>query len=141
MDNLFICATPYHIILACGICKNRFKKNSNTILIYQNFKMDNLSLTNIKMIFNNVIILDGELEKKKFKYLQRIELNKNILKEIDKKILSYQYKNIFIYNDNTLETQYILNKVSKLNLNCNFIGVEDGSSVYNGMKVKNKNIF
>lgn len=137
MNNLFICATPYHIILASGICKNRFKQDKNTILIYENFNLDDININSIKSVFDEIIIIDGELSKCELNILGMIKLKNKIVNDLKTNILKHKYDNIFVNNENTVESQYVINKLKRLNKNINIIGIEDGSSVYNGLNIEN----
>ncbi|MDY3001342.1 MAG: hypothetical protein SOR73_06695 [Romboutsia timonensis] len=140
MKNLFIVHTPYHLILACGLCEE-INNEEKDILIYKDFNTENLDLNLIKKKFRNVYFYDTKI----YKVVDIPKINgliksRSKIKNI-KKLIQYKYNRIFVFNEVFIETQYIINKRKK-SKNSEVIYIEDGTNAYMQTKIgrNSKNI-
>lgn len=123
--NIYICRTPYHIIISCLHITNTRHKNNFLIVIKDfDFKMIE-NLININNCFKRVMILDGLNTKNKI--IRKIKTLKNLF-TIKQNIKSSQKNNYYIFNDIKLEEKFIIS-ITKENNNLYYI--EDGSAPYN----------
>lgn len=128
MRKLFIVHTPYHLILAAGICKEKKMKNTD-ILIYNDFDLNSVDLSNINNLFENVYLYDKDVFKiLNIPKLKTFSMVKSKLKNI-KGLIKNKYCKIFVFNESLLETQYIIDK-KVINNEAEIIYVEDGSNAY-----------
>lgn len=128
MRNLFIVHTPYHLILASGLCK-KDKVEKNDILIYKDFDLSSIDMKNIESIFSNVYLYDkNSYIKVNIPKLKTIFMIKSKLKNINR-LIKFSYNKIFVFNESLIETQYILNK-KIVDEKSEIIYVEDGSNAY-----------
>lgn len=137
MKSLFIVHTPYHLILAAGICKEQNMKDTD-ILIYKDFDINSIDLDNIKDLFENVYLYDKNIfTVLNIPKLKTFSMIKSKLKNINS-LVKNKYHKIFIFNESLLETQCILNK-KVINKKAEIIYVEDGSNVYIKTEDRKKN--
>lgn len=137
MENLFICRTPYHLILSVGTIKNKYKNDDNTIILIKDFDISNIDIENIKLNCKKLLVLDGNntvCNRKIAKFYLPIKQIELLHKSVNIKNIS----KIIIFNDSNILEQYIMNKV--YTNNCEIIAFEDGSCIYNNNKIYKSNI-
>lgn len=128
MKNLFIVHTPYHLILASGLCED-IDNEEKDILIYKDFNIESLDLNLIKKKFRNVYFYDKKIYKAvNIPKIKGLIESKSKINNI-KKLIKCKYNRIFVFNESLIETQYIINKRKKSE-NSEVIYIEDGSNAY-----------
>ena len=130
--ELYLTATPYHILLSSGLALNN-NKNKKFLVIRPDFPNYDLIMKSFKMWkncpFDDIILLNGNFSPK---YKKMNSSLKYLLSSVDnlnkvKKIPIFKNKaNIYVFNDNFPEYQYLCHK-NKTGKN---IYVEDGSAAY-----------
>ncbi|BAP60498.1 hypothetical protein MMKA1_03810 [Methanococcus maripaludis KA1] len=143
--DIYLTATPYHILLAIGHSSDNKKSDNKKILVlrpdFLNYKLmiKSLELWD-KCPFYKIILLNGNFSQNSFKIkhkrlsyiLSSIDNIPKIKKLVDS--LKDCGKNIFIFNDTIPEFQYICYE-NKINNNTY---IEDGSAAYSSNKtIKN----
>ncbi|WP_129597799.1 hypothetical protein [Methanohalophilus profundi] len=137
MKDVYICFTPYHIILSCAIAFAKNDKIENDLIIQPSFPNVDNFIDGIKEwndnLFNEIIEIPGRYESKprNIKIISTIE---NIYKyKRANQLLKRKYNhtminNLYIFNDCSLSGQ-LLAYLNDQNGGCN-IYVEDGMAAY-----------
>lgn len=148
MNNLYVCFTPYHLLVSIVNSLSN-KETNSTILMVNHYEGSFEFYTRAKKEFENINFHneDEKIFKKIYDGLSNKPIKKiltyfnggmkNIFSEIKyekiDKLLDFN-ENIFSFNDNTLTTQYILSKNKEISL------IEDGYSNYEAL-MKKTNLF
>ena len=140
MKNLFIVHTPYHLMLAVGVCKTHINQISD-ILIYKDFNIYSIDLEEINFIFNNVYIYDKHnYPKINIPKIRDLIISRYKINHINN-LIKNRYNQIFVFNESLIETQYIINK-KIINKQSKITYIEDGANAYiKTYRGKNSNTF
>ncbi len=129
MKNLFLVHTQYHLLLSIGIILEKGTYD-NDILIYDSLNLKNINVEKLYNVFKNIMFYNSEDMNNYINIPKLKTLSSNINRKIKiNKLIDFNYKKVFIFNDSILETQYIINKLYKKS---EIIYVEDGSVIYLG---------
>ena len=128
MENLFVCHTQAHLILATGLSLGRFKNDDNTLILFRDFELKRSLECRIKQLFNNCIILKGNTSASK-SLISRIRWHREDNRILRKSIIE-PYDRVFAVCDWTPPVQYCLKRCLDLNNKTEFIWLEDGILAY-----------
>lgn len=137
MKNLFIIHTPYHLLLSIAIILDK-KLYDNEVLIYDDLHINNLDIDKLSKIFMHIIYYNKKNNNNYYSFIEKLKniyFNRLRKKKI-RTLINFDYKQVFIFNDSIIETQYIIDKSYK---NSDIIYVEDGSVIYLDSFKLNKN--
>lgn len=142
MKELYLCFTPYHVLLNSGIAYNRGTKSDKEIIIRESFSDVDKVINGLKNWkenpFDEILRIKGtfsveEIHEKSFLNIFRknstINLEKSSINDIKKAYKGVSFDKLFTCNDGKPQSQYLQYRCKKNNgIN---IYVEDGSEVYN----------
>jgi hypothetical protein len=138
-DNIFICNTPYHLIISLGYIINFHLETKSIIIVINDGKfIENLNLKKMRNLFN-IIILRGNnkiLNKNRFK---KVKIYKNINKYNYELIKQFKNKsfNIVYFLDLPKHNQFIL-RFFKRKTYSKFFLLEEGVGIYSSTLNQNK---
>jgi len=142
MKELYMCFTPYHILLNSSIAASRNETDDKEIIILENFSDFEKIINGLKRWednpFKKHVVIKGkfsveQIPEKSFLNIFRnnstINLEKRSVNDLKKAYKGVNFDKVFTCNDGKPQSQYLQYKCKKNNgLN---IYVEDGSEVYN----------
>lgn len=117
MNNLFIMHTQYNLILASGILKFKYSKDTNILILFAEFELNNLLKGNLEQVFDQVIIVsDNFIVNDKWRIMREKAYYAAFLKT--KELWKTKFDRVFISQDRKFETALLtrLEKANKFSL-------------------------
>lgn len=130
MNNLFVIHTQYNLILAVGLSTTVFKDETNDIIIFQDFKIEEKLIVKLKHIFNKVVILPGNWPKKEQNIKEKYNKIRKDCSILNKSFANNFYSRAFVVDDMCIQEMYIMKLVHKANCNIKMAWLEDGANAY-----------
>ncbi|MEP3837381.1 MAG: polysialyltransferase family glycosyltransferase [Algibacter sp.] len=129
MNNLFVCHSQAQLIVASGLAKGRFCNDTNTLILFKDFSLDDKLILNLNKVFHEVLIRVGDYPEKNKSWRHKTIRYIRDVCFFKKEIISIYHK-VFIICDQNLPELYIIKKAFKLNNDVELIWLEDGSYPY-----------
>jgi hypothetical protein len=122
MVSIYLAYTPLHILTSCGFSLKMDDENIKILIIFKEFKDSNKYLTAIqnweKNPFNEIFLFNGRYNFKDCSVYQKFRIllkKKKDIKKFWKKISKSKSIKINYFNDNTIESQYLLSQNNYIN--------------------------
>lgn len=138
--NLFVAHTQNNLVTIIGIVKKRFPQNGkNDLILFQDFFVGQDLEHILNEIFDNVYMFHGSILKKKNSYLYKLYMY-NYLNSTLKKNIKTPYNNVFLILDYNYPEMLIIKLTNLLSKDTTYYWIEDGSTPYFKINVKNKGL-
>lgn len=125
MRNLFVLHTQYNIILGTALVSSKFKEDNNNLILYAEFKLSENLLSNLKNIFDDVLIISDRFIPSTTKWFsEEIRFYKQYLKYKNSSISKGKYDNVLLSQDRELDC-LIVGDVLSRNENCVCADIEE----------------
>lgn len=129
MRNLFVCHTQAHLILATGLSLGRFKNEENHLILFKDFNLSESLSKKLNGVFASTLYLTGIYPTKNRSLFARIRWHSEDNRMLRKHVVE-AYDRVFAVCDWTPPVQYCLKRCKDLNINTEFIWLEDGILSY-----------
>lgn len=129
MNNLFVCHTQAHLILACGLSKGRFKEDKNHLVLFKDFNLNEEMRNKLESFFDSTLFLTGCYPASNKKISKRINIYLENKKKI-KDFISCSYDRAFVVCDSFYPVMYCMKRCIKQNPNVEFSWLGDGILPY-----------
>lgn len=131
-NHLYICNTPYHLMLSC----NRWK-NGDVLIYIGNFKNGKTLKLMIDNTFNNNTLFAKDFYYYRTSVIRLLKFRKN-QKYLLKMIKGYFFGSIILFNDIDPVAQWIIKRVK---CSGDIIIIEEGIGVYRNTKKRHEKMF
>lgn len=130
MENLFICHSQSHLILATGLSRERFSRDHNDLILFKDFNIREDLIVCLAQVFDSCVYLEGTYPaSKNMTFFGRIRWYKKDV-EILRKRLTKRYDRVFAVCDWTYPVQYAIKKRIENNPEVEVNWLEDGILPY-----------
>lgn len=130
MENLFICHSQSHLILATGLSSQRFSGDRNDMILFKDFYVREDLIVRIEQVFDSCVYLEGTYPaSKNMTIFGRIRWYK---KDVDilRSCLTKRYDRVFAVCDWTYPVQYAIKRSVDINPDVEVNWLEDGILPY-----------
>lgn len=129
MNNLFVCHSQAQLILACGLISGRFKQDTNYLILFVDFNINETLKSILVSLFYKVLFLQGTYPAKYKTWESKLKRYPNDIKKI-RNFIDLQIDRLFEVCDDCIPELYILKRVNKGNPQIECAWLEDGSFPY-----------
>lgn len=130
MNNLFVCHSQAQLILATGLAYARFTNDTNYLIVFVDFNMNESLRHNLLECFcNKVLFLQGTYPAKYKSWSEKLKRYPHDLKKI-RKFMDVPFDRVFEVCDGCIPEMFILKYAATRNKDVEDIWLEDGSYPY-----------
>lgn len=98
MNNLFVCHTQAHLILACGLAQGRFSEDNNELILFTDFSITPQIMGRLNNVFSKILYLTGIYPAINKSWKRKISRYPSDIYKI-KKFMSITYDKLFVVVD------------------------------------------
>lgn len=129
MNNLFVCHSQAQLILACGLISGRFKQDTNYMILFVDFNINEALKSTLISLFHKVLFLQGTYPAQYKTWKSKLKRYPNDIKKI-RNFIDSQIDRLFEVCDDCIPELYILKRANKSNPQVECAWLEDGSFPY-----------
>ena len=129
MRNLFVLHTQYNLILGTGLAHTVFAKDTNHLILFQDFNISDMVRDSLISSYQEVLFLTGAYPKINEQYWNKIRRYPVINHKL-KQFIKNDYDRVILVEDMCIPEMYIMKYSGRVNEETEFIWLEDGSTAY-----------